>query len=409
MHRVVVTGVGAITPLGHTAEETWRNIAEGKSGVSQITLFDATDFPIQVAAEVKDFDPNDYLDRREVRRQDRFEWLANIAASEAIANSGLEIKEENGHRTGVVISSGVGGIGTFYEQALVLNEEGPRRINPFAIPRVMTNGAAGLISIAYGIRGPSFCVTSACASAADGLGLAAQLIRAGVVDVMIAGGSEAGVNPFGIGSFYRIGAYSSRNDHTPSPFSADRDGLVMGEGAAVLVLESLEHAQARGANILGELAGYGASSDAYHITAPTEDGSGSASAIRLALEDAKVNPQDIDYINAHGTATPLNDAAETAAIKRALGEVAYDIPISSTKSMTGHMMGATGALEAIFCVLAIRDGIVPPTINYTERDPECDLDYIPNEAREKPVRVALSNSFGFGGHNAVLVFKAFED
>lgn len=409
MHRVVVTGMGAITPLGHTAEQTWQSLVEGQSGVAEITLFDVTEFPVHVAAEVKNFDPNDYLDRREVRRQDRFEWLANVAAREAMRDSGLEITEENSHRIGVMISSGVGGIDTFYEQALVLDQEGPRRINPFAIPRVMTNGAAGLISIEYGLHGPSFCVTSACASAADGLGLVAHLIRSGVVDAMVAGGSEASVNPFGVASFYRIGAYSPRDDNTPSPFSADRDGLVMGEGAAVLILESLEHARARGANIIGELVGYGASSDAYHITAPTEDGSGSASAIRLALADAGISPTDIDYINAHGTGTPLNDSAETAAIKRALGDAAYDIPISSTKSMTGHMMGATGALEAVFCLQSTRDDVVPPTINYHESDPECDLDYIPNEARRRPVRVAVSNSFGFGGHNAVLVFREFQD
>lgn len=407
MHRVVITGMGAITPLGHTAETTWQNLLEGQSGVDTITLFDASDFPVHVAAEIKDFDPSEYLDRREVRREDRYQWIAQVAAQEAIEDSGLEITDENAHRIGVVVSSGVGGIDTFYEQALVLDDEGPRRISPFAIPRVMTNGAAGLISIEYGVRGPTYCVTSACASAADGLGLTSYLIRSGVIDAAIAGGSEAGITPFGIASFYRIGAYSSRDDCTPAPFSADRDGLVMGEGACILILESLEHAQARGANILAELVGYAASSDAHHITAPIEDGTGSASAIQQAMEDAKVNPDEMDYINAHGTGTPLNDAAETAAIKRALGDAAYNIPISSTKSMTGHMMGSTGALEAMFCIQAIRDNKVPPTINYTTLDPECDLDYIPNEARDVKVSIASSNSFGFGGHNAVLVLKEF--
>lgn len=407
MHRVVITGMGAITPLGHTAETTWQNLLEGQSGVDTITLFDASDFPVHVAAEIKDFDPSEYLDRREVRREDRYQWIAQVAAQEAIEDSGLEITDENAHRIGVVVSSGVGGIDTFYEQALVLDDEGPRRISPFAIPRVMTNGAAGLISIEYGVRGPTYCVTSACASAADGLGLTSHLIRSGVIDAAIAGGSEAGITPFGIASFYRIGAYSSRDDCTPAPFSADRDGLVMGEGACILILESLEHAQARGANILAELVGYAASSDAHHITAPIEDGTGSASAIQQAMEDAKVNPDEMDYINAHGTGTPLNDAAETAAIKRALGDAAYNIPISSTKSMTGHMMGSTGALEAMFCIQAIRDNKVPPTINYTTLDPECDLDYIPNEARDVKVSIASSNSFGFGGHNAVLVLKEF--
>ncbi len=407
MHRVVITGIGAITPLGHTAESTWASVVEGQSGIGPITSFDTTDFPIKVAAEIRDFDPADYLDRREVRRQDRFEWLANVAALEALANSGLAANGHNNHRIGVIISSGVGGIDTFYDQAKVLMEEGPRRMSPFAVTRVMTNGAAGTVSIAHGFQGPAYCVTSACASAADAIGLAGQLIRAGIVDAVVAGGTEAGVTEFGIASFYRIGAYSSREDCTPSPFSATRDGLVMGEGSAILVLESLEHAEARGANILGELVGYGATSDAHHITAPAENGAGSAAAVKLALADAGLSPEDIDYVNAHGTGTALNDIAETAALKSALGDAAYNIPVTSTKSMTGHMMGATGALEAMFCLQAMRDGIVPPTINYTDPDPECDLDYVPNEARRMPVNVAMSNSFGFGGHNAVLIFKSF--
>lgn len=409
MQRLVITGFGAISPLGHTAEETWRNALAGCSGVGPITLFDASDFPIKVAAEIKDLDPNDYLDRREVRRQDRFEWLANIVANEAIAHSGLEITEQNGSRIGVAISSGVGGIDTFQEQTLVLAAEGARRVNPFAIPRIMTNGGAGTVSIAHGLRGPAFSVGSACASATDGIGIAAYVLRAGAADVMIVGGSEAAVTAIGIASFARIGAYTERLDHTPAPFSADRDGLVMGEGAAALVLETLEHARARGATIYAEMIGYGASSDAFHITAPTEDGAGSAAAITRALDDARIDPTDIDYISAHGTGTPLNDAAETKAVKIALGQAAYDIPMSSTKSMTGHMMGATGALEAVFCVQAIRDNVVPPTINYAEPDPECDLDCVPNEARELPVHTTLSNSFGFGGHNATLILREFSD
>jgi 3-oxoacyl-[acyl-carrier-protein] synthase II len=408
MHRVVVTGIGAIGPIGHNAEDTWQNLIAGKSGVGPITLFDTTDFSVHIAAEIKDFDPRDFLDRREVRRQDRFEWIANIAANEAIADSGLEVTPENSHRIGVAISSGVGGIETFIEQTIILHEEGPRRISPFAIPRLMTNGGSGTVSIAHGLRGPSFCVTSACASSSDGIGIAAHLLKAGIADVFVAGGSEAGITPLGIAAFNRIGAYTSRTDNTPSPFSADRDGLVMGEGAAVLILETLEHAQARGANILAELIGYGSSADAYHITAPTEDGSGSAAAIRMAIEDAGIAPSDLDYINAHGTGTELNDSAETKAIKLALGEAAYNVPISSTKSMTGHMMGSTGALEAMFCIQAIRDNIVPPTINFGAVDPECDLDYVPNKARKVPVEIAMTNSFGFGGHNAVLIFKSFE-
>ncbi len=409
MQRVVVTGLGAVTPLGHTAEESWQAAVRGQSGVGPITLFDVTDFPVSVAAEVKGFDPETVLDRREVRRQDRFEWLANAAANEALAHSGLEITEENSTRIGVVVSSGVGGLETIVDQVTVLITEGPRRLSPFAIPRIMTNGASSTISIAHGIRGPALCVTSACASATDGIGIAMQLIRTGMADAIVSGGAEAGITAFGVGGFVRIGAYTSRTTCTPSPFSANRDGLVMGEGAAVLVLESLSFARSRGAEIIAELVGYGVSADAYHITAPTEDGSGSAIAIRQAMEDAHVTPEDIGYINAHGTGTPLNDAAETAALKLALGHTAYRIPVSSTKSMTGHMMGATGALEAMFCVQAIRDSVVPPTINYSERDPSCDLDYVPNQARETAVSVAMSNSFGFGGHNSVLIFKAFTD
>lgn len=408
MRRVVITGFGAISAVGLTAEETWQNIVEGRSGVGPITLFDTTDFPVGLAAEVKGFDPNTVLDHREVRRQDRFEWLANAVAQEALAHSGMAVTEDNCDRIGVAMSSGIGGLETLTDQARTLFEEGARRLSPFAIPRIMTNGGAGTVSILHGLRGPSFSVGSACASASDGIGFAAMLIRNGVADAMLAGGSEAGITPLGIGAFARIGAYTQREDHTPAPFSADRDGLVMGECAAALMLESLEHAEARGAEIYGELIGYGASADAFHITAPTEDGSGSALAIRRALESARLAPEDIDYINAHGTGTPLNDVSETRAIKLAFGEHAYDIPISSTKSMTGHCMGATGALEAVFCLQAIRDSIVPPTINYSGPDPECDLDYVPNEARRMPIRIAASNSFGFGGHNAVLIFKAFE-
>jgi 3-oxoacyl-[acyl-carrier-protein] synthase II len=407
MHRVVITGYGMVSPLGLSAQESWEALLKGQSGVGPVTLFDSTDCPVKIAAEIKGFDPEAYLDRREIRRQDRFQWIAQAAAEEALAHSGFEITDANRTRTGVVVCSGIGGLNSMEDQITTLYNEGARRVSPFCIPRIMANGAGGMISIRYGIQGPCFSTMSACASATDGIGIATHLMRAGVADAMLAGGAEAGVTLLGLSAFVRIGAYTRRTEHTPSPFSADRDGLVMGEGAAVLILETLEHARARGAEIYAEIVGYGASADAFHVTAPTEDGSGSALAITRALEDAGLNPEDIDYINAHGTGTPLNDESESLAVKRALGEQAYKIPISSIKSMIGHVMGATGALEAVFCTQAINDNAVPPTINYTESDEICDLDYIPNEAREIPVRVATSNSFGFGGHNGVLVFREF--
>lgn len=409
MRRVVVTGYGVISPLGLTAHDTWEAIKEGRSGLGPITLFDASDFGVKYAAEVKNFDPKTVLDHREVRRQDRFEWFAAAAATQALQHSGIEIGEENSTRVGVAISSGVGGVATLEEQIGLLQQQGPRSISPFGIPKIMSNGGAGVVSILHKIRGPSFSVGSACASGADGIGMAAMLIQAGVVDVMLAGGSEAPITGLGVGSFDRIGAATHGTSGVPSPFSANRDGLVVGEGAAVTVLESLEHARARKADVYGELIGYGSSADAYHITAPTADGSGSAQAILRALENGRISPEAIDYISAHGTGTPLNDEAETKAVKLALGSRAYQIPISSTKSMTGHMMAATGALEAVFCILAIRDDVLPPTINYQEPDPACDLDYVPNEARDTRVETAMSNSFGFGGHNSVLIFRAFKD
>lgn len=409
MHRVVVTGYGIVSPLGHTAQETWEGIKAGRSGLGPITLFDASDFGVKHAAEVKNFDPKSVLDHRDARRQDRFEWFASAATVEALEHSGLDITEDNSGRMGVAISSGIGGLTTMEEQIGILQQNGPRSLSPFGIPRIMGNGAAGMVSILHKLRGPSFSVASACASGADGIGMAALLIHTGAVDAMVAGGSEAPITGLGIGGFDRIGAASHRTNETPAPFSAHRDGLMVGEGAGVLILESLEHAQARKAEIFAELIGYGASADAFHITAPTEDGHGSAQAILHALEDARLSPDEIDYINAHGTGTLLNDEAETKAVKLALGRQAYQIPISSTKSMTGHMMGASGAMEAIFCIQAICDGVIPPTINYLEPDPHCDLDYVPNEAREAHITTAMSNSFGFGGHNSVLIFRAFKD
>uniref|UniRef100_H5SAM7 3-oxoacyl-[acyl-carrier-protein] synthase 2 n=1 Tax=uncultured Chloroflexota bacterium TaxID=166587 RepID=H5SAM7_9CHLR len=407
--RVVITGMGTVSPLGLSVKESWENAVNGVSGVAPITLFDPSELMVKIACEVKNFAPERYMDAREARRRDRFEQFAVVAAKEAWEQSGLQVTEENAGRIGVVISSAIGGLRSLQDAIFTLKDEGPRRVSPFLIPMLMANGGAGLVSIDLGLKGPSFSVASACASGADGIGMAWMMLRAGMVDAVLAGAAEATITPTGIAAFDRIGAMSRRSDYsmTPQPFDKNRDGLVMGEGAAVLVLERESHARARGAEILAELAGYAATSDAYHVTAPAEGGEGGAAAIRHALEVAGVNPEDVGYINAHGTATPLNDVAETRAIKAAFGELAYSIPVSSTKSMTGHMMGATGALEAIFCVQAVRQGILPPTIHYETPDPECDLDYIPNQAREKKIEVAVSNAFGFGGHNAVLVIRRY--
>jgi beta-ketoacyl-acyl-carrier-protein synthase II len=408
--RIVITGVGAVSPLGLSASESWQNAVSGVSGVAPITQFDASDFLVKIAAEVKGFVPENFMDAREARRRDRVEQLATAAAKEALSQAGLIAEDVDATRVGVVLSSAIGGIGSLQEGIFTLKDHGPRRISPFLIPMIMSNGPAGLIAIDHGFGGPCFSVASACASGADGIGVAWNLLKSGMIDAAVVGGAEATITQLGVGAFDRLGAMSRRNDAyqtTPAPFDKNRDGLVMGEGAAVLVIERESHARARGAEILAELAGYAATADAYHITAPAEDGAGGARAMKLALQAAGVNPDQVDYINAHGTATPLNDISETRAIKTAFGDLAYNIPVSSTKSMTGHMMGATGALEAVFCVLAIRDGILPPTIHYETPDPDCDLDYVPNQAREKTVRVAISNAFGFGGHNAVLVLKQY--
>ncbi|GAB4529906.1 MAG: beta-ketoacyl-ACP synthase II [Anaerolineales bacterium] len=410
MEKIVVTGMGLINALGKTVSESWQNIVRGKSGIGPITLFDASDWMVNYACEIKDFDPADYISRRDARRMDRYEQLAMIAAQEAMNDSGLVITPENASRVGVLVTSAIGGLESLQNAVYTLKDEGPRRVNPFVIPMMMPNGAAGLIAIRHGAKGPAMAVTSACASGNDSLGLAWSLMRSGVIDVAIAGASEATICAIGVGAFARMGALSQRDDYsaTPQPFDSQRDGLVMGEGAAILILETESHARARGAHILAEFAGYAASADAHHITAPAEDGEGGARAMQLALESAGLTPTDVDYINAHGTGTPLNDAAETAAIKAVFGEYAYKLAVSSTKSMTGHMMGATGAVEAVYCVKAIQDGILPPTINYRTPDPVCDLDYVPNEARQAVVRVAMSNAFGFGGHNAVIVMRKYE-
>jgi beta-ketoacyl-acyl-carrier-protein synthase II len=407
--RVVITGVGGlITPLGHNMPDTWASILAGRSGFGPITLVDNPHHTIRGLCEVKEFDPAQYMDRKDARRRDRYQQLATVAAAEALRASGLTIDEDNRESIGITLGTGIGGMRTIAEQEVVLRDGGLRRLNPFGITMIMPNGAAGMLAIDYGIYGPSTTITTACAAGNDAVGHAYRSIRYGELDAIVTGGSECILTSIAIGGFERAGATSTRDGATPRPFDANRDGLVIGEGAGMLVLESLEHAQARGATILAEIAGYGQATDAYHITAPPEDGSGAARAIRRALADAGVRPDEVDYVSAHGTATPLNDTAETAAVKAALGEHAYNVAMSSTKSMTGHIMGATGAIESVFCTLAIRDQIVPPTIHYETPDPTCDLDYVPNQARPRRVRVCLNNAFGFGGHNAVLVIREFE-
>jgi 3-oxoacyl-[acyl-carrier-protein] synthase II len=407
MNRVVVTGYGAITPLGLAVQATWEALLAGRSGVGPITLFDTSTFEVHMAAEVKGFDPTTVVGAKAARRMDRFEQLANAATQEALAHSGLVITDENSQRIGLSVGCAFGGIASMVDQITALNARGPREVDPLGLTRFMTTSPS--LTINHKITGPSFSPASACATGADGIGLALYMLRQGVVDVMLAGGADAAIASLAIAAFDRMRAYSHRSDHTPSPFCANRDGLIAGEGAGVLVLETLEHARQRGASILAELAGYGATSDAYHLVAPPEDGAGAAAAIRAALADARITADQIDYVNAHGTGTRINDSSETSALKSALGEHAYHTPVSSTKSMTGHMMGAAGAAEAIFCIQAIRTGGIPPTINYESPDPDCDLDYVPNQTREARVRIAMSNSFGFGGHNSVLIFKAFEE
>jgi 3-oxoacyl-[acyl-carrier-protein] synthase II len=410
MEKIVITGMGTVNPLGLTVKESWRNAVNGVSGVGPITLFDPSVLNVHFAAEVKNFAPESYMDTKEARRRDRFEQLGVAAAKDAIESSGLEVTEASAGRIGVLVSSAIGGIKSLGDAVITNYTEGPRRVSPFLIPMLMPNGAAGMIAIDHQIKGPCFSVASACASGADGIGTAFLMLKAGMIDAAVTGAAEMTICSVGVAAFDRVGAMSRRNgdySKTPQPFDMNRDGLVMGEGAAVLVLERESHAKKRGANIFAELAGYGATADAFHVTAPHETGAGGAAAMRMALDSAQANDEELGYINAHGTGTSLNDLSETRAVKAAFGERAYQIPISSTKSMTGHMMGATGALEAIFCVQAVREGILPPTIHYETPDPECDLDYVPNQAREKQITLAISNAFGFGGHNAVLAIRKY--
>jgi 3-oxoacyl-[acyl-carrier-protein] synthase II len=412
MTRVVITGMGAITPLGNDVETFWRNVVAGRSGVGPITLFDASAMKTRIAAEVKGFDPEAWFGRKEARRMDRYAQFALAATQQALQDARLDPAHVDRERVGVILGTGIGGIGALVQGVETLMTRGPDRISPFMVPMMLADTAPGLIAIAYGFRGPNMAVVTACASGTNAIGEAMHLIRRGDADVVIAGGAEAAILPVAVAAFNVMGAISTRNEEperASRPFDRTRDGFVMGEGAGILILERLEHARARGARIYAEAVGYGTSADAYHITAPLENGEGAALAMRRALADAGLSPRDIDYINAHGTSTPLNDKSETQAIKAVFGEAAYDVPISSTKSMIGHLLGAAGAVEAIVCIRAITDGVIPPTINYEHPDPECDLDYVPNVARRRPVRTAMSNSFGFGGHNACVIFRRYED
>jgi 3-oxoacyl-[acyl-carrier-protein] synthase II len=409
-NRVVVTGLGIVSALGLDTVSTWQNLIAGKSGIDTITLFDAAQYGTRFAAEVKSFDPTAYVNRKEARHMDRFAQFAIAASFQALKHANLVIDDQNRDKIGVIIGSGVGGLATLQEQIVNLFQNGPDRVNPFLVPMMIADSASGQVSILFGAKGPNFCATSACSSSADAIGLAYETIKRGDVKAVIAGGAEAAICPIGIAGFVACKALSCRNDSPQTasrPFDATRDGFVIGEGGATLILEELEFARNRGAVILAEIAGYGASGDAYHITQPLEDGSGAAQAMQAALDKAGWQPAEVDYINAHGTSTPLNDRMETKAIKSVFAEAARKIAISSTKSMTGHLLGGAGALEAAICVLTLQYGIIPPTINLHNPDPECDLDYVPNAARQADVKRVLSNSFGFGGHNSVLALERY--
>ncbi|MEB3233795.1 MAG: beta-ketoacyl-ACP synthase II [Cyanobacteriota bacterium] len=408
LRRVVITGLGAVTPIGNDVTQYWEGLSSARNGVTGITLFDASRHACRFAAEVKGFDPSGWLEPKEAKRWDRFCQFGVVAAKQAVQHAGLSIDETNQHRVGVAIGSGVGGLLMMETQAQVLSERGPDRVSPFCVPMMIPNMATGLAAIALGAKGPSTAVATACAAGSNAIGDAFRLIQLGLADAMVCGGAESAITPLGVAGFASAKALSFRNDDPATasrPFDAERNGFVIGEGAGVLVLESLEHAQARGATVLAEIVGYGMTCDAHHITAPSPGGVGGAEAIRLAMQDARLEPSAVDYINAHGTSTPANDKNESSAIKSALGERAFQIPVSSTKSMTGHLLGGSGGIEAVAAVLAIQHRIVPPTINYQNPDPDCDLDVVPNQAREAKVDVVLSNSFGFGGHNVCLAFR----
>ena len=408
--RVVVTGIGAITPIGNHSSEYWSGLLSGRSGIGAITLFDAAQHKCQIAGEVKNFDPSSYLDIKDVKRMDRFAQFGVAASLQAIADARLEINELNAEQVGVILGTGIGGIKVLEDQQTVYLNRGPDRCSPFMVPMMIANMAAGLTAIHTGAKGPNYCPVTACAAGSNAVGDAFRIIQQGYAQAMICGGAEAAITPLSVAGFAAARTLSRRNDdptHACRPFDRDRDGFVMGEGSGILVLEELSHALSRGAKIYAEIIGYGMTCDAYHMTTPVPGGSGAARAIQLALKDANLNPEQVSYINAHGTSTQPNDVTETAAIKTALGESAYRIAISSTKSMTGHLLGGSGGIEAVATVMAIAHDQVPPTINLANPDPECDLDYVPNHSRAQPVDVALSNSFGFGGHNVTLAFKKY--
>ena len=412
MKRVVVTGVGAVTPIGNDAKTFWSNIKAGVNGIDYVTQFDASDMKTKIAGEVKDLDVNEFIDKKDARKMDRFTQLALIAASEAVKDSGLDMEKEDPWRVGCITGSGIGGIKTFEEQHTNYLEKGAGRVSPFFIPMMIGNIAPCQIAIKFNAKGVNENIITACASSTNALGTAFRHIQYGDNDVIIAGGCEATVAPTAFAGFCNMKAMSTNNDdpkHASKPFDLNRDGFVLSEGAAFLILEELEHAKARGAKILCEMVGYGATDDAYHITSPIPGGEGGAKAMELAIKDAGVEPKDITYINAHGTSTKYNDLFETQAIKKVFGDSAYDVAVSSTKSMTGHMLGAAGAAEAVICAYSINDGYIPATINYETPDPECDLDIVPNEGRHQNVDYAMSNSLGFGGHNATVVFKKYTD
>ncbi|MBY6050729.1 beta-ketoacyl-ACP synthase II [Cytobacillus firmus] len=408
--RVVVTGIGAVTPLGNNTETTWNNIKSGVSGVGPLTRLNADEYPAKVAAEVKDFNPEDFFDKKDARKMDRFTHYAVASSMMAVRDANLQITDENAHRIGVWIGSGIGGMETFENQYEIFMKRGYRRVSPFFVPMMIPDMATGQVSIYLGAKGFNSCTVTACATGTNSIGDAFKVIQRGDADAMISGGAEAPITKMSVAGFCANTALSTNPDPKTAsrPFDQNRDGFVIGEGAGIVVLEELEHALARGAKIYAEIVGYGATGDAYHITAPAPGGEGGARAMKMAIEDGGLKPDDIDYINAHGTSTDYNDKFETLAIKEVFGEHAYNLAVSSTKSMTGHLLGAAGGIEAIFTVLAMKEGILPPTINLESPDPECDLDYVPNKAREKEITAAMSNSLGFGGHNATIVFKRYE-